>query len=141
MSIFTEEERKGYNEQSIFVGALLGGPLVAGYMMAENYKAVDKDENVMLTWVFALAYIVFQTIASYYIRSIINFPGITVAFISAFIIILIAKTVQGNEIYQLKMGDNRIQGWGHTAVVSIIGMILVFTIFFLTELLFITILG
>ncbi len=140
MSIFNEEERKGYNEQSIFVGALLGGPLVAGYMMAENYKAVGKDENVMLTWVFALAYVVFQIIG-HDLHSIIGLPRIAVAFISAFIIILIAKAVQGNEIYQLKMEDDRIHGWGRTAVISIIGMILVFTIFFLIELFFIVILG
>ena len=56
--------RKLYNERAVMVGTLLGGPLVAGYFLAENYKALDQGEKVNRTWLFTvIGFLLILTIA------------------------------------------------------------------------------
>ena len=46
------------------VGTLLGGPLVAGYFLAENYKALDQREKINRTWLFTIiGFLLILTIA------------------------------------------------------------------------------
>ena len=45
---------KLYYERAVMVGTLLGGPLVAGYLLAENYKALEQEEKVNKTWLFTI---------------------------------------------------------------------------------------
>ena len=46
---------KLYKDQAIFVGTFLGGPLVAGYLAAENFKRLGQEEKVKKTWLFTIA--------------------------------------------------------------------------------------
>ena len=46
--------KKLYNERAVMVGTLIGGPIVAGYLLAENYKALDQREKINKTWLFTI---------------------------------------------------------------------------------------
>ncbi len=41
---------KIYKDRAIFVGTFLGGPLVAGYLTAENFKKLEQPEKVWMAW-------------------------------------------------------------------------------------------
>jgi hypothetical protein len=56
--------KKIYKENSIYAGTFLGGPLVSGYLIAENFKAFNEPKKAKMTCLFAL------------IASIIIFGGI-----------------------------------------------------------------
>ena len=46
--------RKIYSNRLIELGTLLGGPLVAGYLIAENFKTLNEPEKVKITWIFSI---------------------------------------------------------------------------------------
>jgi hypothetical protein len=45
---------KIYRERSIWVGAYVGGPLAAGYMLAENFRVFNEPAKARMSWVFAV---------------------------------------------------------------------------------------
>jgi hypothetical protein len=46
-------EYKLYRDRAIFVATFLGGPLVAGYLIGENYRNLGKKKLVWRTWSYA----------------------------------------------------------------------------------------
>lgn len=48
------QTRKIYTMGSIWSGTFLGGPLTAGYLIAENFKTLGQNEKVKLTWLIAI---------------------------------------------------------------------------------------
>jgi hypothetical protein len=49
-----EEERpKIYTLNSIRIATFIFGPLVAGYLVAQNYKAFNQKEKATITWIIA----------------------------------------------------------------------------------------
>lgn len=47
--------RKIYSIKAIWLGTFLGGPLSAGYLIAENFKTLGQRNKVGLTWMIAIA--------------------------------------------------------------------------------------
>jgi hypothetical protein len=43
-------ECKLYKDKAIWIGTFIGGPLVAGYLIAENYKKLGQDKNASKSW-------------------------------------------------------------------------------------------
>jgi len=41
---------KVYRDKTIYVGTFLGGPLVAGYLIAQNFKTFNEQDNIKKTW-------------------------------------------------------------------------------------------
>jgi uncharacterized membrane protein len=47
-------EPKLYSSESILIATFFGGPLVGGYLIAENFKIMGEMEKAKQTWVFAI---------------------------------------------------------------------------------------
>jgi hypothetical protein len=45
---------KLYNDRSIYIGTFLGGPLVAGYFLAENFKRLGQPALARKSWLIAI---------------------------------------------------------------------------------------
>lgn len=45
---------KLYKNRAIYIGTFLGGPLVAGYLIAENFKQLGQTDKAKTTWVIAI---------------------------------------------------------------------------------------
>ena len=45
---------KLYKDRAIFVGTFMGGPLVAGYLAAENFKRLGEKTGARTAWVIAI---------------------------------------------------------------------------------------
>ena len=45
---------KIYKAREIEVGAFIGGPLVAGYFIAENFKVFNQPDKAKRTWVITI---------------------------------------------------------------------------------------
>jgi hypothetical protein len=43
-----------YTERTILISTLIGGPLVAGYLMARNFKAFQEPEKIKYTWIYSI---------------------------------------------------------------------------------------
>jgi hypothetical protein len=47
-------EFKLYNDRAVYVGTFLGGPLVAGYLAAENFKKLGQPDKARTAWIVAI---------------------------------------------------------------------------------------
>jgi uncharacterized membrane protein len=47
-------ESKLYSSESILIATFFGGPIVGGYLIAENFKMMGETEKAKQTWVFAI---------------------------------------------------------------------------------------
>ena len=47
-------EFKLYKDKAIWVGTFIGGPLVAGYLIANNYKNLGQDRNASKSWGYSI---------------------------------------------------------------------------------------
>jgi len=63
VSIFsTTIVNKVYKESAILIAAFLGGPLAAGYLMAENFMQLGEPQNVKKTWLWSIVGFIVTTI-------------------------------------------------------------------------------
>lgn len=54
-NIFPERPTsKLYTENAIRIATFLGGPLIAGYLIADNYKQLGETEKIKTTWMIAI---------------------------------------------------------------------------------------
>lgn len=69
---------KVYNEKGIILGALLGGPIAAGYFLIENYKSLDKQALVNKAWGITIGSTVLYFLLGYVIQEMFNISAVPV---------------------------------------------------------------
>ncbi|MDA6069855.1 hypothetical protein NJT12_09510 [Flavobacterium sp. AC] len=92
-SVFEEiPTEKIYSEKAIRVGTFLGGPLVAGYFMAENFKVFGDYNKVRNTWIITIlsTIVIFSLI--FMIPEDVKIPNIVFPFIYMGIAAYLTKT-------------------------------------------------
>ena len=56
--IYTQKSNKSkckvYKERAIWVGSFLGGPLIAGYLLAENFRTLNQPHKIKPTYIITL---------------------------------------------------------------------------------------
>ena len=120
-------ERKIYKGKALWVGALFGGTLAAGYIIAENFKAFNKPDKARKTWLFAvLATIVF--IAGTFIipEYVHKFPNIILPFIYTGIAALVLNRYQGELIRAHIKAGGQVYKWGRIVIIGLIGLVVTF---------------
>lgn len=124
-SVFEEiPTEKIYSEKAIRLGTFLGGPLVAGYFMAENFKVFGDFNKVKNTWIITIlsTLIIFSLI--FMIPENIKIPNIIFPLIYMGIAAYLVKKYQEKNIIQhTQNGGKEFNGW-RTAGISLIGCIL-----------------
>lgn len=45
---------KIYGDRAINIGTLIGGPIAAGYLIAENYKVFNEFSKARRTWLYTI---------------------------------------------------------------------------------------
>jgi len=113
-------KEKIYKNGMIWTGTFLGGPLVTGYMMAENFKAFNEPEKAKKTWIYTII-------------AIIVILGIIFLFPDApnriFPIAYSATAALLVQLFQEKNIENHISlggklySWWRTIAVSVIGIV------------------
>lgn len=54
-----------YEDKALWPGTFIGGPLVAGYIIAENFEAFDEHGNAVATWIITILSTLFIFVISY----------------------------------------------------------------------------
>ncbi len=102
--LLTEQIQKNkiYKDKAIWVGTFLGGPLVAGYYIAENFKAFNDSKKA------------------------IKIPNATIPIIYTVIAYSLTQHFQGKKITtHLDLGGEFF-GWWRTIAVALIGAVITF---------------
>lgn len=88
---------KLYNERSVLIGTFIGGPLVAGYLIAQNFKALDQPENAKKTWGFVVLAFAFVFVSAF-IPVLDNLPAFVYSAIFCILAHSASRKFQGKQI-------------------------------------------
>lgn len=123
-SVFEEiPTGKVYSEKAISVGTFLGGPLVAGYLISENFRTFDDFKSIKKTWIItALSSIaIFSSI--FLIPENLNIPNIIFPFVYMGIAAYLAKRFQEEKINEHLNTGGEEYNWWRTIGISLIGCV------------------
>jgi hypothetical protein len=89
---------KLYQDRAIYVGTFLGGPLVAGYLAAENFKRLGQQDKVRQTWFIAIGATIVIFGGIFLIPGIEKIPNIIIPLIYTAIAQMLIRRYQGAAI-------------------------------------------
>jgi len=128
---------KIYNERAIGAGTFIGGPLVAGYLIAENFKVFGKSEKAKLARILAIGATILLFSALFLIPGMENFPRQIIPLGYTIIVYFLVHHYQGADIVAHISGGGKSFNFWRTIGIGIIGaaitLLLIFVIVFITE--------
>jgi hypothetical protein len=114
--------QKTYPEKAIWVGTILGGPLVAGYMIAENFKALNEPYKARQTWIITIiaSVVIFGGLLLLPENS--SFPNGIIPLIYGLIAVQLFKGYQGKNIQVHINSGGKYFNWGRSICVALLGL-------------------
>jgi len=130
--------KRVYKDNRIWLGSYLGGPLVAGYLIAENFKAFNETDRAKKTWIFTIigTIIIFGgifLIPEHIIEAIprylipLTYTAIAYGFVAHY---------QKKNISAFIALEGKPFGWWRTILISLIGLAITFGLLFIGIMLF-----
>jgi hypothetical protein len=111
-----------YKSQMVRIGTFLGGPLVAGYMIAENYKAFDEPDKAKKAWIYAIAATVVIFGGIFLVPESVNIPRVIIPLLYTWATYYIVQNLQGAQIDAHVNTGGLVYSWGRVIVVSLISL-------------------
>ena len=128
-----KSEKKIYTESAIWVGIILGGPLVAGYLIAENFKAFNEISKAKKTWIYTILGTIVIFICAFFISDDVKISKRSIPLLYAIIAYIFTNHFQSRNISGFMELGGKPYGWWRTIVVSLIGLVItIVVIFFLS---------
>jgi hypothetical protein len=128
---------KIYNENAIRVATFIGGPLVAGYLIAEKFKAFNEPGKAKKTWIYTIVATVFIFGVAFLIPESDKIPHVVFPLLYTWAIYYLVRHFQGSFISSHISTGGQVYNWGRIIAVSLIGLaitfIAIFGIFYLTD--------
>jgi hypothetical protein len=123
---------KLYKDRSIYMATFLGGPLVAGYLAAENFKQLGQHEKVRTAWIISIiTTIVVMGLVFIIPASSKVFPNYILPLFYAILTQYLIKRFQGAEIKEhIENGGQVYSNW-RALLISIIGALITVSIILL----------
>lgn len=121
----------------ILLGTFLGGPLVAGYFMAQNFKAFDEPEKVAKTWTYAIIATIVVFAIVFAIPDSINIPNMLIPMVYTGITFFLVNQFQSENINRHENAGGPLYTRGRMIWISLLGAVLtmipVITILIVTD--------
>ena len=123
-----KSKKRIYKENAIWAGTMLGGPLVAGYLIAENFKTFGEISEARKTWVYSILATIIIFSGAFLIPDDLEIPNLSIPLLCTAIAYLFVKYFQGKNISAFIASGGKPFGWGRTIVVSVIGLVITFVL-------------
>jgi peptidoglycan/LPS O-acetylase OafA/YrhL len=91
-------EVKLYKESAVRVGTFLGGPIIAGYLLAKNYKRLGESGKIRTTRAYSIVATVLIYVAIFLIPAIEKIPNYIIPLIYSLVASLIFQKYQGDQV-------------------------------------------
>jgi hypothetical protein len=121
-------EYKLYKDRTIAIGTFLGGPLVGGYLAAENFKHLGQSGNVRTTWVVAIIATVAIFGAVFYIPGVQRIPNYIIPILYTGITQYLVQRYQGNAIKEHMEKGGQIYSPWRAVWIGLIGAVVLVAI-------------
>ncbi|MBD0369635.1 MAG: hypothetical protein ICV60_02185 [Pyrinomonadaceae bacterium] len=112
-----------YSDKSIWVGSAVGGPLVAGYIIARNFEAFDEVDKAKQTWIITIIATVFIFGVAFLVSDI-EYAGKAIPGIYTGIAYILIRQYQGAKIDAHINAGGATHSWLNIAGISIVGLII-----------------
>jgi len=113
---------KIYKDRAIWVGTFLGGPLAAGYLIAENFKAFNEFDKAKMTWIYAIIATIVVFGGVFLIPDNVKMPNQVIPLIYTAIAYYLVKHFQGQNISTHLDSGGQLFSWWRTIAVGLIGL-------------------
>ncbi len=116
--------QKIYSEIAIGLGALIGGPLAAGYFIAQNFRVFNEPGKARKTWIIAVAVMV-AIICDFLIlsRYTIFLNPVILLIIIAAVVWFLAARLQGERIRAHVSSGGLVYNWLQNIGVAFAGLV------------------
>ncbi|MBJ2125022.1 MULTISPECIES: hypothetical protein [unclassified Flavobacterium] len=124
-SVFEEiPTEKIYSKKAISTATFFGGPLVAGYCIAENFKTFNDLEKARNTWIITAICTIVIIGISFSLPE--NFPKIVFPVIYSFIASYIIQTYQEENIQKHNDNGGDTYGGWRVTLITLLGFLILF---------------
>jgi hypothetical protein len=121
---------KIYRDKAMYGAAYLGGPLAAGYIIAENFKAFGNNELYKRTWIITIISTIIIFTGVFFIPDSFKIPNFVIPLFYTAIASILMHQFQGEKIAEhQKKGGKVYSGW-RVFLVGLIGISIVLAIVF-----------
>src|SRR5258708_17810760 len=105
-------QKKLYNDMAVRVGTFIGGPLVAGYLAAENFKALEQPDKAKTSWLCAIIVTILIFGIVFFVPGAQKIPNYIIPVIYTLLASYFVKKYQGKEIYiHIQNGGEMYSAW------------------------------
>lgn len=133
---FPQHQHKLYKSRSIYIATFLGGPLVAGYMISENFKALGQSEKIRNTWLITIGVTIVIFSLMFFGSFMEKVPKYIIPILYAGATELLVSKYQGKAINEhIEKGGPIYSGW-KVFLISIIGLLIFVAILLVPFLIF-----
>ena len=115
--------KKIYKDRTIWAGTFLGGPLAAGYLIAENFKILNESEKVKNTWFISILCTIIIFGGVLLIPNIDKIPRQLIPLIYTAIAYYIVKYYQGAKIEEFLKTGGKAYSWWRALGIGLIGTV------------------
>jgi hypothetical protein len=129
-TIQENEKRVGvFTEHAVWFGTLIGGPLAAGYIIAENFRVLKMPDKQKKTWWIVVPETVLMLVLAIKLNGEMGF----IYFVNTALTFLIFHIFQGKEVDEYLMaGGYALKKWT-TFLVAIAGLIASYLLYFAAD--------
>ena len=113
---------KVYTELAVRVGTFLGGPLMAGYLIAENYKTFGETKNVQKTWLISIFVTLSLLTATYFLSELGNMADRIIPISYILIANFLVKSLQSQKINNHLNAGGQKYAMGRTIGISLVSL-------------------
>jgi hypothetical protein len=115
-------KRKIYKDKAIWAGTFIGGPLTAGYLIAENFKAFNEPNKAKSTWFLAIIGTIIIFGGIFLIPDNVKIPNQLIPLIYTAITFFLVQHFQGQKITSHINAGGHLFGWWRTIGVGVLGL-------------------
>lgn len=116
-------QEKIFKDKAFWVGTFIGGPLVAGYFLAENFKVFKEFDKVKKSWVYAILTTIIVFIISFSIPENVKVPNQLIPLIYTGLAYFLVIHFQGDKIKEHLDSGGKPHSWWRIIGISFIGLI------------------
>jgi len=118
---------KVYSQKQIVIGTLIGGLLVAAYLLSANFKVFNERSKVGATWViFVMVGILFSL--SSLVPGLERLPNIVFIILGAVIVSAVFSMYQSKKVQAHIEKDGQVQPTGKLVLVILVGVAIIVSI-------------
>ncbi len=119
---------KLYKEIAIYTGTLIGGPLVTGYLMAENFRNLGEENKAKKTWIISVVTTIILFGSIFVLPDSVTIPSTIIPLIYVLIAYYFVHKFQSAKIKQhIDNGGLSYSVW-RAALIGFIGLFLILTV-------------